>query len=355
MKLEELVISNFRNFVDGSMALGRGTNIVVGANGSGKTTILEAIYLLARGRSFRTTRLGQAIRHDAQEFLLRGRFISADDVEHRIGLRKCRGQGGIEGRLDGGELPNREALHSLLPLLLINSDSYRLIEGAPKYRRQFLDWGVFHVKHSGREVWREYYRVLRQRNAALRGPRGQLGLWSEELAAHGERLDTLRREFTEEINPVIERHAERLLGVEARLEYRVAWSTAEELALLLKGSEARDRQMGFTRTGPHGANVMVTVGGLNSRETLSRGQEKLMVFVLMLSLLELLKEAQGTSSILLVDDLAAELDGGNQERVLDVLDRLDTQLFITGTVVPEAARSLRSDPRVFHVKHGAVG
>lgn len=354
MKLTELNIENFRNIASGHLMTGSGTNFIVGDNGSGKSSVLEALYVLGRGRSFRTPQLAQTIRHDSASFTLRGRFLSDTQYTHHLGLKKVRGTRGAEGRLDGGDPPTREQLHRLFPLLLINSDSYRLIEGGPKYRRQFLDWGVFHVKQSGREAWRDYHRVLKQRNAALRGPRRELDLWSEELATRGECLDGARTELLALLNPLVNQYSELLLGEPGRIEYRVAWEGRDGLLARFMDGVERDRRQGFTKTGPHGANVVVSAGGSNTRERLSRGQEKLMVFSMMLALLELLKQHNGLTSMLMVDDLAAELDGSNQVKVFGALQRIETQLFISGTVLPQGSTVAAGASKVFHVKHGTL-
>lgn len=354
MSFTELHIEDFRNIEKAQLSLTDGVNLVVGPNGSGKSSVLEALYVLGRARSFRASQLGQLIRQGEAAFLARGRLTGVDGSNHHIGVRKQRGHKGLETRLDGVDLSSREPVSRLAPVILINSDSYRLVEGGPKYRRQFVDWGMFHVEHSGREAWRAFRRALKQRNSALRGPSSQLSLWSDELADRGVELDCERRKFIDRINPLIEQQLQQLLGSNASLDYRVGWRDREGLRQALEQSVPSDRQAGFTKTGPHRANVVATVNGLNSRERLSRGQEKLMVFGLMIALIRLLKEERSVDSILLVDDMAAELDDDNQAKVLEALTRLNTQLFVTGTDIPAGVKRLPLEPKVFHVKHGTV-
>ena len=354
MSFTDLHIRDFRNIESAEIQPIQGVNFFVGANGSGKTSVLEALYFLGRGRSFRSSQLTQLVREQTDSFIVRASVVGREGNTHQIGVAKQRGVQGVRLRMDGVDLASREPIGDLVPLVLINSDSYRLVEGGPKYRRQFVDWGMFHVEHSGREAWRQYRRVLKQRNAALRGSPSQLSLWSDQLAEHAVVLDDERRRFIQRIAPRVADYAELLLGRPAELGYRVPWDGLDTLRRLMEESVEADRRAGFSKVGSHRANVVALVDGKNSRERLSRGQEKLMVYALMLALVGVLREEKGVGSSLLVDDMAAELDVENQEKVLGTLAEFGTQLFVTGTQLAEGVKQLSEEPKVFHVKHGTV-
>ena len=196
MALTRLLIKDFRNIEAADLALVPGFNFLVGANGSGKTSVLEAIYTLGHGRAFRSIQAGRVIRHDQPEFVLHGR-IDGTETERSVGLSKNR-QGDSKVRIDGSDGHKVAELAQLLPIQLITPEGFTLLNGGPKFRRAFLDWGCFHNEPGFFAAWSNMKRLLRQRNAALRqvSHYGQLRAWDQELVPLAERISEWRAQYS---------------------------------------------------------------------------------------------------------------------------------------------------------------
>lgn len=351
MPLVSLQVEQFRCLEQVGLTLDPRYNLFVGPNASGKTSLLEALFFLGRGRSFRTRRLERLIRQGQHEFRLIGR------VEHGgrtvvLGIRGTRQ--GTEIRVGGAPAQSAGDLAAHFPPQVIDPEIHKLLEEGPSRRRRFLDWGVFHVEPVFMGTWQRYYRALRQRNAALRqGLDVRVATaWDAELAESGTQLADLRRRYAELLAPELTAMGQRLLGLDVALAYHQGWAAEEGLAEALTRGWDRDRRYGLTHAGPHRADVVVRVEGHAARERVSRGQQKLLAAALTLAQLVLQEHRAPHRSALLLDDPAAELDGPNLERLLAVVRELPVQLFVT-SLRPDLA-GLGAPGRTFHVEQGRV-
>jgi DNA replication and repair protein RecF len=225
------------------------------------------------------------------------------------------------------------------------------VEGAPGERRRWLDWGVFHVEQTFLEHWLRFSRALRQRNAALK--QGQdPATWDTELALHGELVARQRSLWFESVKPYLNETIHRLSGLDVELGFFRGWAAERTLAEALVEGLDRDRARGATQMGPQRADVSLKVGGKAARESLSRGQQKLVAAAMVLALLQRLREGQGTPPTLLLDDPAAELDANRLGLLVDLVGELDCQLIITSL---DPTLAVFGQPeRVFHVEQGVV-
>lgn len=358
MALDRLAFMGLRNLAPLEMRPEPGINLILGANGSGKTSLLEGVHLLGMGRSFRTRQLKHAIAHDGEAMTLHGRI--AGDPPRPLGLRRHRDAGEMEMRMAGERVSRVSQLAEALPLQLINPDAFRLLEGSPASRREFLDWGVFHVEHDFFGVWRRVRRALKHRNALLRHGRidhSSLDVWDQELAKWSERLDELRRAYIEAFLPVFEETLAELLPQPGlALRYSRGWDRERRLEEVLGQGRDSDRQMGFTQQGPQRADLRIRLHRRPAIEVLSRGQQKLVVSALKLAQGRLLELTTARTCLYLIDDLPAELDVSHRRAFCRWLERMRCQVFIT-SVEPEALDTLwqPSTPRaMFHVKHGRL-
>ncbi len=359
MPLDRLVFNGLRNLQPIDFKPCSRVNLIVGENGSGKTSLLEGIHILGMGRSFRTRNMRHAIAHEADGLVLHGRLVGDPPIP--FGIRRLRSESELEIRLAGERDVRLSRLVENLPLQLINPDAFRLLEGSPAGRREFLDWGVFHVKHDFLEAWQRSRRALKHRNALLRHGRmddASLSAWELELAHWGERIDALRSAWVEAFLPVFEETLAGLLPLEGlRLRYSRGWDRRRALGELLRQGRDVDRQMGFTQQGPQRADLAIRMGRRPAVEVLSRGQQKLVVSALKLAQGRLLEASTGRRCIYLIDDLPAELDSAHRRLFCRWLENMHCQVFITSIDHDPLADLWQTDTPVsmFHVKRARSG
>jgi DNA replication and repair protein RecF len=353
MSLLRLSIDDFRCVERAELDLDVRCNLISGENASGKTSLLEAIFFLGRGRSFRTTRSDTLIRAGQRQFTLTGR-VDTTGTSQPIGMRV--GADGIEARFGGRPVAGLAELATRLPVQAIDPEVHRLVDGGPQERRRYLDWGVFHVEPNFVEHWRRYQRALRQRNAALRSghARALIQAWDSELIQAGEMVADYRHRYAETLRRSVAVMGQRLLDLEIELGLNRGWAADRTLEESLTASFDRDRERGLTHSGPHRADLHVRVDGHPARDRVSRGQQKLVAAAMLLGQLQCDAERGSRIAALLVDDPAAELDSGNLERLLGEILALPAQLFITALdPTNPALASIPSGAR-FHVEHGSV-
>jgi len=389
VRIRKLSIHNFRNLKASSLLGLEDFNFIHGLNGSGKTSVLESIHTLALTRSFRSRKMQTVISFEEDSLTVRGEFfvgefgcknIGADvsrETLSSIGVRRSR-QDMVLVKLNGEKLASVGELAGVLPVQVINPASFELLEGSPGVRRQYLDWGVFHVKHSGfYELWPRYRKALQQRNSLLR--RGNIGAsvlapWDAELASTATLISAARQRHFEQLAVAFDEVYRKLLENSTRfaedrsdlalgnipslsLELYAGWKDAEVVpfAEALKADLSQDIKSGFTRNGPHRADIVLKCGHLRAGEVLSRGQIKTIVCALKLAQSKVLL-SQGVPTVFLIDDLAAELDEGRCRAVFLELIDLDVQVFATAVKESDlhnewcGERSLKR----FHVEHGSI-
>ncbi len=353
--IRRIDVLGLRNLSNVQLLPGEGVNIFFGANGSGKTSLLEAVYYTGLGRSFRSQRVESVIQTGLDEITVFSELFSGAT----IGVTKGRSGNHIL-KLMGERQSNWLPTARQLPLQLLNSDSFDLLEGSSKTRRKFLDWGVFHVEHDFSGDWRGAAKCLAQRNLLLkqRTPdKQQLEAWGAELGSYAARIDCSRRSYITLFLPVFERTLSSLIGIPGlAVKYFRGWEDGAELVDVLNASLERDVRYGATQTGPHRADLQIRIGKSRADEILSRGQQKLVVVALKVAQGVLLSELTGTKVLFLVDDLPSELDKNNRKRVCELLCQLESQVFMTCVDASDLDDAWPSSicPRKFHVEHGKI-
>lgn len=355
MQLNDLAVRDFRCIESADLDFAPRCNIVSGPNASGKTSLLEAIFLLGRGRSFRTPRTELLIRRGASELMLTGRVEAGEYGGVRpVGIRY--GRDGFEARAGGTPVRSLAELATVFPVQAIDPEVHRLIEEGPQERRRYLDWGVFHVKPNFVDQWRRYQRVLRQRNAALKAQADAavVRAWDAELQESGEALAHSRREYLEALHPAVHAMGERLLDMPVDLRLADGWPQGLSLREAMEHNWGRDRERGTTHAGPHRADVSIRVGADLARHRVSRGQQKLTAAAMLLGQLQCDHALGSPTAALLVDDPAAELDAEHLQALLGVVREMPGQLFVTALDPSlDAFRGL-PEARRFHVEHGKI-
>jgi len=326
-------------------------NLIFGDNASGKTSVLEAIAYLGRGKSFRGAPTTSLVRHGEREFVLFGR-VDDGGRESKVGVRNS--ADGLEVRIDGQSEGSAAALAAALPLQIIDPNVHDLVAGAPDERRRYLDWMAFHVEHDYLTVWRRFRRALKQRNAALKlgADAATIQGWNAEFVELAEQLDAGRRLVLEVATEALEEAGEDLLGGPVRFEYRAGWNEEKGLLEQLEAGIERDTQQGSTQAGPHRADLKLVYDERQARRLVSRGQQKLLACAMVLAATETAQTALERPLLLLLDDPAAELDEESLGRLMRRVAALGCQVIATS--LNESPEIFGRDVAVFHVEHGAL-
>ena len=356
--LTKLQINSVRNINNIELNLDPCLNIIFGINGSGKTSILESIHLLATGRSFRTPKTESIIAEASAELTI----YAENEQQSRIGLSRGRNTK-HKLKLDSKLQRNWESVARALPVQVVSANTFSLLEGGPKSRRMFLDWGVFHVKQSFVQDWRATKKCIANRNLLLKERRidaSQLEAWNEELCLYSDRVDEARREYFRGFGPVFRKVYDSLVpdssAESISIEYWRGWHEDWSLKEILLAEKERDHRYGSTQNGPHRADLRVKAGKKMASDVLSRGQQKILVCALKIAQGVHHASSSGDKCIYLIDDLPAELDEENRANILKYLDGLGSQLLITGVELPSIVNCLSDDAekRTFHVERGTI-
>lgn len=348
-----LQAKQFRNLTQFEIHPAAQINLILGENGSGKTSLLEAIHLLSVGRSFRT----RSLKHLVQYAHGYAQVVAKSQSGIPVGLQYDVDKG-LQIRLNNAPLKRMSDLAVNLPLQFIPPNCHQFFELGPKFRRKLIDWGLFHVEPSFNYHWQSYKRALQQRNAAIkaRKPDQEITLWDKYLLQHGEQITLLRREylqslmvqFTEFFSILCPTFAGKIF----EQRYAQGWNKDLTFEQILQESLQRDRILGYTRSGPHAADWSIRIDGADPAEQLSRGQQKL--FYLAVVMAQIKHNETGKDVVLLLDDLSSELDQQHQQLVLNTLQQLSVQSFITSTNATLPSLIQSENNATFHVKHGVI-
>lgn len=357
VQLNQLIISNIRNLSALDLGFDPQFNVFVGPNGSGKTSLLEAIHILAMGRSFRAKSVRQFVSFGAETCLIRAK-INLNNYNQLSGdfwLAAERSfSGASQYRIGTEEVKSAVELAKMFPAQLIDVNSHLLLDGGPSYRRQFMDWGVFHVEQSFLQSWQYMNKALQQRNIALKNRHAPLPAWDETFVKYAMYVDAARSKYIQTFKETFLRLLQQILELnDVDLRYNRGWSQTEDLLAVLRDKRATDLLYGHTVSGPHRADINILVGGRPAKEVLSRGQMKMFVCIMLLARAKLLQDIH--NGIFLIDDLHAELDRYSCGLLINTIKAIGCQVFITGIEVETLRDSLHDcTARMFHVEHGTI-
>lgn len=364
MRIAGIRIRDVRSLSDVAVEPDPSINLLIGPNGSGKTSFLEAIHILSLGRSFRTRRTRAVIRHESEALTVFGQLQDDETGKnYAIGIEKR--VNGARFRVDGEEVRSVSALARRLPVMVVAPEGLKALLEGSEHRRRLLDWTLFHVEPGYLEVLQQYDHVLKQRNAVLRAFAGggsntgrELGAWDEQLSRYGQRLHVIRDRHVKSalMAEVVNEAISNVLNEEVTWEYWPGWDLGHGLQEVLSERRSRDIQAGFTTVGPHRADIVWRgVRGGMARESLSRGQGRLLVMAFEISQVGYVMRCESVRPVLLVDDLSTELDIVSMQRFLSRIDALGLQVFIS-SVLDAVATLIRPtvSARVFHVEQGKV-
>lgn len=354
MSLDKLDIHNVRNILQASIVPST-INFIFGQNGSGKSSLLEAIFILGRARSFRTHQLKQVINVEHTELIVSGKARQANGSQRYLGVRF----NGKDADIHINQIPNqrRHQLASCFPIQIIDPKSYRLLDSGPQYRREFLDWGVFNQYKNFLWAWRNYCIALNQRNALLKQKHiRQMEVWNNEMVKYGTIVAECRRQYLKNLEPIFSEIAALFLDLDNfKIDLLDGWNSSKGLELCLIEDIQKDLKYGYTNSGPHRCDIQIFLNNRLVKDYVSRGQLKLVVLALKLAQVKLLSKSTDYTGCVLIDDFTAEVDLNNRNKLIGLLNKTNFQVFMTATQMDEFGHISELDNcKVFHVEQGQV-
>jgi len=365
MSVVKLVSYNFRNLQEVSINFHPDLNFVIGDNGSGKSSLLEAIFFLGHGKSFRTTKIDSLACHDTKQFV-----VSVKDSKgSQLGLSRNISSGLTNIKIDGQRHNRLSELAKNIAIQIITPESFKLFFGGPKERRRFIDLGMFHVKHNFSSIWKDFNRVLKQRNACLKqtmdnkssNEYGTLLYWTEKFCELSIEVSNLRATYVSEIISELNIWLEILLpslSKKVSVQFYQGWSQKNELKDVLKTNAHREINFGYSLYGAHKFDVKFLLDKKNIETQLSRGQQKLFLLALTFAQSSFIARVNRVKPILLIDDMGAELDTNSRFALSEAVERLNCQVIITAIEANVLEPFLNKNDKIkysmFHVKHGKI-
>ena len=386
MSVAKLITHNFRNLHGSVIDFHPELNFFTGDNGSGKSSLLEALFFLGHGKSFRTSKTDALVCYEKSNFV-----VSVKDTNNcQLGLSRDVSKGLTTIKIDGERHSRLSVLAKNIAIQIVTPESFKLFFGGPKERRRFFDLGMFHVKHSFAKQWKSFNRVLKQRNACIRlghnsnQSASMLPYWTEQFCQMSIEVAKARQEYVTAIILELDVWLATLLpDLKSRVtvQYLQGWSQKKELIDVLVSNQEKEASYGYSLYGAHKFDVKFLLDRQNLETQLSRGQQKLFLLALTFAQAKLIERVNRVKPILLIDDIGAELDVNSRVSLSVALAKLDCQVVITAierdVLQPfferfnfvnnsstsnrnatddkkKLARQHKQDYKVFHVKHGKV-
>jgi DNA replication and repair protein RecF len=354
--LERLELVDFRNYVEATFELTTGTTVVIGANGQGKTNLVEAIAYLGTLSSFRAVSTEPLIRVGATRAIIRAELR---DDDGRRSLIEAELTNGGRGRVQVNRqrLERTRDLLGVLRVTVFSPDDLALVKGGPAERRRFLDDALVALAVKYDAVRLELDRILRQRNTLLRQIGGRLDtdaettldVWDNRLVATGEQLGRARAALVERVMPHVTGAYTKLAGAaDMSLGYAPAWRVTG-LATALAAARPDDVRRGVSTVGPHRDELDLTIDGMPARTHASQGEQRTLALALRLGVHELVAERSGSTPVLVLDDVLSELDARRASALMGLLPEGQIVITTAGTIPAAAAPE-----RVIRIEGGKI-
>ncbi len=362
MYLEQLTFQGVRNLTPAKLLLSPNLNIFEGVNGAGKSSLLEALSLVTSGRSFRTNKLSLVVNDSQDSFSINAKYQNSS--AHSVGMSHLKTQKINRIKVDKSIVKNLSKLSSIYPTQVLCPESYHLIDSGPLERRKYLDWLLFHVEHSFISQWKQFTKIIKQRNALLKNAQNinqishDIKAWDEQLVPINEAINHSRHEISKQLTIVFNQLTKQL-GLDfcsnVTLNYYSGYKGDYQSKLI--DNLTNDFKRGFTQFGAHKSDIRIKIGNQLAKDILSRGQKKVLINTLFLAQTLLLKQKNDKDSLFIIDDFTSELDVENQKTLLNVLMQQKNTQIVLSCLQLDALKWLKkgyNNAYMFHVEHGNV-
>jgi len=357
MSVAKLITQNFRNLEGKAIDFHPALNFIVGANGSGKSSLLEAIFYLGHGKSFRTSKVNNLARHQASGFVVSVR----NEQSNQLGLSRDLVSGETDIKINGQRKARLSELAKNIAVQIVTPESFKLFFGGAKERRRFVDLGLFHVEHDFSDKWREFSKVHKQRNACLRKKldRAMLDYWSELFCKHSLIVSQSRASYIDLLVKELKLWISLLLpklDCDISIQYSQGWHQKKELTQVLVENREKEVSYGHSLFGAHKFDVKFLISRKPLEIALSRGQQKLFLLALTFAQAKLIEKVKRVKPILLIDDVGAELDLNSRQLLTNAIAELDCQVIVTAIdqIALEPLILDNKNYKMFHVEHGDI-
>jgi DNA replication and repair protein RecF len=348
--ITKLNIHNFRNILYKDFYFKNKINIFHGENGVGKTSILEAIHLTASGKSFRKSATKSLINFKKKDFTIFLETIN-NQTKKSFSINKNI-NGKFKAKINNKSIAKQSEITTVFPVISIDPEVYRLVDYGPLYRRNYLDWLVFHVKHDYISLWKNTYKCIKQLNFLYKhkAPQNEIYFWEENFSNFAEELNLIRMQYFTLVSNEIKKMSSIMQSElsDLSLIFKQGWSNEYTLKEQLIIDKEKNRLYGQLQHGPHKMDIQIKDGKQQANQTLSRGQKKLLSIIFYMAYIEILIQNE-KQPILCLDDLDAELDSNKLSKAASYFVSTNSQIFIT-SVLKEKIGNVFPQAELFHVK-----
>ena len=355
--IKQLFVHQFRNLSQQHLIPSTTINLFIGDNAQGKTSLIESIYYLGHNRSFKTKSLKEVTAFNCQRFQL-----SAQLTEHKIKLEKSTKNNTIS--INNQIIQNSSKLSQILPIQLITPDKGFVVNGTPKIKRSYIDWGVFHVKPDSINAFKTYQKVLKNINSLIsKQQTNELDFWFFELAKSAAEINQNRSEYIEKLKQIthnkdINKYGELINSIEKfDFKYMTGWpsevdaNNAQSIVDFLIKNKNNILKLKYLNYGVHKANIVFEYND-KKEMYLSRGEQKTLSIIFWLNQVLLLNSIKN-NPIVLLDDLSSELDNKKINFILMYLKQLNVQTFVTD-IGNNIGNISTISPTIFYIDKGVI-
>lgn len=366
MYFKEIFLNNFRNYEEEHVSFDEKINIFLGENAQGKTNLLESLFIMGLGKSFRTNKDSDMIGFEKAFARIRAVVCDSEEADTEKEIEIIYRKEGKIIRVQGIKLERSMELLEEVYIVVFSPEDLRIIKEGPENRRRFLDRELCQLKPIYYSTLGQYKRVLKQRNALLRIQRREdslLGTYDEALAEYGLRLTRERRDFVKRLKKISQKIHHTISEGKETLEIMYEGdflkgetkdkeTDKEDVLSLLRKNREKDYYRGYTVSGPHKDDLAISVNGTDIRQFGSQGQQRTAALAMKLAEISLIRQETGKNAVLLLDDVLSELDEGRQTFLIEAMK--DVQVFITATGIEEEILGRLPEGKVFDIHSGHV-